>query len=93
MFKPVKRKGLVPAKNNEKIGVADQDSLKFFELNEAYFNVWQLCDGKKTEDEIAKEFFEYLAENSKKSKKINNGKIISEAKEILKRLRKFNLIE
>jgi hypothetical protein len=93
MFKPIKRKGLVPAKNGEKIGVADQDSLKFFELNEAYLNVWLLCEGSKSEDEIAKDFCDYLIKNSPKSKKVNKDKIILEALEILKRLRKFNLIE
>ncbi|MDD4353200.1 MAG: PqqD family peptide modification chaperone [Candidatus Nanoarchaeia archaeon] len=93
MFKPIKRKGLVPAKNAEKIGVADKESEKFFELNEAYINVWLLCDGKKSEDEIAKEFCNLLIKNSAKSKKINSNKILLEAKEILKRLRKFNLIE
>ena len=60
MFKPVKRNDLVPAKNGEKIGVANEKDMKFFELNEAYFNLWLLCDGKKTEDEISKEFYEYL---------------------------------
>jgi len=93
MFKPDKKKGLVPAKNNEKIGVADQESMKFFELNESYLNIWLLCDGKKTEDEVAAEFYEYLKKNSPKSKKISKDKIAAEAKEILKRLRKFNLIE
>lgn len=93
MFKPNKRAGLVPAKNNEKIGVADQKTMKFFELNEAYLNIWILCDGKKTEDDISKEFYYYLVNNSPKTKKIEKDKIILEAKEIIKRLRKFNLIE
>jgi hypothetical protein len=93
MFRPNKKNCLVPAKNGEKIGVADQQSLKFFELNEAYFNIWMLCDGKKTEDEVILEFYDYLAKNSPKSKKINKEKILLESKDILKRLQKFNLIE
>lgn len=93
MFKPIKKKGLVPAKNAEKIGLADQESMKFFELNEAYLNVWLICDGKKSEDEISKEFCDLLVKNSAKSKKINKEKIISEAKSIIKRLLKFNLLE
>jgi len=92
-MKPAKRKGLVPAKNGEKIGVADQESMKFFELNEAYLNIWIMCDGKKSEDEISKEFYDYLAKNSPKSKKINREKIMLEAKGIIKRLMKFNLLE
>ena len=93
MFKPVKRKGLVPAKNGKKIGVADKESEKFFELNEAYLKVWLLCDGKKTEDEIINEFYDYLVNNSAKSKKVSKEKIVLEAKGIIKRLQKFNLIE
>jgi primase-polymerase (primpol)-like protein len=93
MFKPVKKKGLVPAKNGEKIGIANQESMKFFELNEAYFNLWNLCDGKKTQDEIINEFYEYLVKNNPKSKKINKEKIFLESKNIIKRLMKFNLIE
>ena len=93
-FKPNKRKGLVPAKNNDLIGVADQESKKFFELNEAYLNVWLLCDGKKSEDDIAKEFIDYLIKNAPKSKKkADKDKLAAEAKDIIKRLMKFNLLE
>ncbi len=86
-------KGLVPAKNGEKIGVANPVDKKFFELNESYFLVWQLCDGKKSEDEVAMEFADYLAKNSPKGKRIVKDKIIAEAKDIIKRLLKFNLLE
>jgi primase-polymerase (primpol)-like protein len=86
-------RGLVPAKNGEKIGVANPDNKKFFELNESYFLVWQLCDGKKSEDEVAEEFADYLEKNAAKKKKFDKAKIIAEAKDIIKRLLKFNLLE
>ncbi len=86
-------KGLVPAKNGEKIGIANPIDKKFFELNESYFLVWQLCDGKKSDDEVAKEFADYLEKNASKKKKFVKDKIISEAKDIIKRLLKFNLLE
>lgn len=94
VFKPKKRGGLVPAKNEEKIGLADKEKLKFFELNEAYLNVWVLCDGVKTDDEVCGEFADYLLSNAPKSKKkVDKNKLVLEAKEIIKKLLKFNLLE
>ena len=87
-----KRGGLCPAKNNEDIGIADEKEKKFYKLNQAYLDIWALCDGSLSEEEIATKYIDFLISNSK-SKKIDQKKLRTEISQIIKKLRKFNLIE
>ena len=57
---PKASEDVVWKKNNEKIVLFDARSGKLFELSETASCIWELCDGKNTEDDIvsilAKEF-------------------------------------
>ena len=91
---PKQVKGLVPAKNEEQIGLANPDEKKFFVLDNVYLSVWVLCNGERSEDQIAKEFIKVLKENSKGVKaKIDEKLIAKNVKDIIKKLKKFCLIE
>jgi hypothetical protein len=94
MSKPPKQvKDLVPAKNGDKIGLANTETQKFFVLDHAYLNIWLLCDGKRSEDKIAEDFITFLKENAKgKKAKIDEKLLKEEIKTILNKLRKFGLI-
>lgn len=93
-MKPRQVKGLVPAKNEDKIGVADQEKEKFYVLDPALLNIWLLCDGNRTEDEVAGDFIKFLKENTKsKNAKIDEKVIQDEVKILINKLRKYGLIE
>jgi len=92
-FKPKKAKGLVPARNEEDLGLANEEDKKFYKLDMTFINIWNLCDGTKTEDDIAKEFLNIVKQNVKKDFKIKEKEFIEDVKNILNRLRKFGLIE
>ncbi len=57
---PKASEDVVWKKNNEKIVLFDARSGKLFELSETAACIWELCNGKNTEDDIvsilAKEF-------------------------------------
>ena len=91
---PKQVKGLVPAKNKDQIGLADKDKEKFYVLDHAFLNVWLLCNGEKSEDEIAEEFTKFLKENTKgKDAKIDDKLLKEDVKTIINKLKKYGLIE
>lgn len=93
-MKPRQVKGLVPAKNGDKIGLANQKSEKFFVLDTALLNIWLLCDGNRTEEKVAEEFILFLKENNKdKNAKIDEETLKSEVKTLIKKLLKYGLLE
>ena len=57
---PKASEDVVWKKNNDKIVIFDAKSGKLFELSETAACIWELCDGKRTEEDIvsilAKEF-------------------------------------
>ena len=89
---PMKRKDLTPAKNNDDIGVADTVKKKFYKLNQVYLDVWLLCDGTKSEEDITKEYIKFLTKESK-NKKVDKKLLKEEIIEIIRKLKKFNLVE
>ncbi|MBN1923575.1 MAG: PqqD family protein [Nanoarchaeota archaeon] len=91
---PKQVKGLVPAKNGDDVGIANQEEKKFYKLDMLHLNVWLLCDGKKNEDEVAKELIKFLKENNPELEtKIDNKILTEDVKTIIKKLRKYCLVE
>lgn len=90
--KPKKVDGLVPAKNGDKVGVANKKEEKFFVLDSAYLNIWLLCDGNRSEEEIADAFMELIRSKSE-DVSIKQDELLNNVKQVLKRLKKFGLIE
>lgn len=93
VFKPRKTKGLVPARNKDDVGLANEEDKKFYKLDMTHMNIWNLCDGKSTEEEIAQEFLSIVKQNVKKGFKIKKIEFVKDVKTILNKLRKYGLIE
>ncbi|PIU88826.1 hypothetical protein COS64_02495 [archaeon CG06_land_8_20_14_3_00_37_11] len=91
---PKQAKGLVPAKNEDKIGVANEKTKQFYILDTAHFNVWLLCNGERDEEVIGEEFINFLKENLEGADaKFDKKQIIKDVKNIIKKLKKYGLLE
>jgi len=100
MSKPKQKPGLVPAKaKDESIGLADQTNQKFYKMDNFFMLAWQLCDGVKSEEEVAKAFAKKIKEYVSKSKEMKKDSevkeelLIEDGKKIVEQLKKFGLIE
>lgn len=100
MSKPKQKAGLVPAKTkDENIGLADQTNQKFYKMDNFFLLTWQLCDGSRTEEEIAKLFAktikDFVSKNKemKKDAEVKEALLIEDGKKIVEQLKKFGLIE
>lgn len=91
MVNPKQTPNLVPAKNGEAIGLADQKNKKFYTLNAMFLNVWLLCDGERNIDNIVKEFMKVLKKSE--VEKIKESDLKKDMETIIARLKKFGLLQ
>lgn len=90
---PNKKAGLIPAKNGDDIGIADKTNQKFYKLDNAYFLTWQLCDGKRSIEDVSKEFARLVSQNMKNKTDIDEKLLLEDIKKIVERLKKFGLLD
>ena len=78
---PKASEDVVWKKSNEKIVLFDAKSGKLFELSETAACIWELCDGKKTKDDIVS----ILAQEFNKDEADIRGDIIDFMEDMYKR--------